>query len=306
MGNPEFVYPGEAFYPIPPQKELVRGEGGLLWQQKACWRWELTVGQRGVYHVGPLRVAAGDLFGFYRQEKTFSRDLSVIVYPRLVPLNTVATPLRELFGAPGANSPVVDPVYPVATRDYQEGRPARHIHWKASARHGRLQEKLFEPSLQQKLLLLVDVEQFHREKAGEAFERTLEVVASLAVELERQGRTFGLVSNGTLNGEKGKELPAFLPPGRGFGQLLYLLEMLARLQMQPRHGMAGELLRSARPLRGVTCLYFTYDPVDVNDTVREYFSRFQVPVIYIGAGPTSYTGNGYDHLEALVGKEAAG
>ncbi|MBW1691959.1 MAG: DUF58 domain-containing protein, partial [Deltaproteobacteria bacterium] len=48
----------------------------------------------------------------------------------------------------------------LGTRDYQNWRPARHIHWKASASHNRLQEKVFEPSEQEKVLLAVEVSQF--------------------------------------------------------------------------------------------------------------------------------------------------
>ena len=248
----------------------------------------------------------GDLFGFYRREKVFPQKCPVIVYPRLVPLNLLEAPLRELFGVPGIKSPVVDPVYPIATRDYQEGRPARHIHWKASARHGRLQEKLFEPSAQQKIMLAVVVEQFHREKADAAFERTLEFAASLAVELEQRGRSFGLVSNGALVWQEKKELSAFLPPGRGFNQLLHLLELLARLQPEPRHDLAAALLAGAVNLRGVTCLFLAYDPAQLSDHVRDCFKRLQVPVIHIGSSPAACTGGGYYHLDALVAKEAAG
>lgn len=306
--NPPTVYTGEGFYLLLPNKELLWGEGGLLWQQESCWRWELTAQRRGVYEAGPLRLAAGDLFGFYRREKEFSPKCPVIVYPRLVSLNMLEAPLRELFGVPGIKSPVVDPVYPIATRDYQEGRPARHIHWKTSARHGRLQEKVFEPSAQQKIMLAVDVEQFYREKADAAFERTLEVAASLAVALEQQGRAFGMVSNGILDGPKGLGLPALLPPGGGCNQLLHLLELLARLQPKPRHDLAAALLAGAGAvnLHGVTCLLFAYDPAEMNDNVREYFNRLQVPVIHIGSSPAACRGGGYYSLDALLVKEAAG
>ena len=45
--------------------------------------------------------------------------IDVIVYPRLVPLTPVRLPRRELFGIPGAKSPIEDPVYVYGTRRYQ-------------------------------------------------------------------------------------------------------------------------------------------------------------------------------------------
>lgn len=287
--------------PVSFIKDIVSGEGGLLWQQEASWRWNLTAQHRGIYAAGPLRLATGDLFGFYHKEKKISDVQSVIVYPRLVQLNSLAVPLRELFGVPGVKSPVVDPVYPVATQDYQEGQPARNINWKASVRHGRLQENVFQASGQQKILIAVDVEQFHREKAGETFERTLEVVASMAVQLEQQGRVFGLVSNGVLKGEK--DLPAYLPPRRGLGQAPYLLEMLARLQMHPANNMGKNLLHGAGYFRGVTCLYFTYNSIKIHSSTEELLKRFHIPVTFIlGKAPVSL----YDHfycLDKLLGEE---
>lgn len=284
------------------KKEVLRGEGGLLWQQQAGWQWELTAQQRGVYTTGPLSLASGDLFGFYHQEKIIPQTYEIIVYPRLIPLNTFTSPLRELFGAPGVKSPVVDPVYPVATRDYQEGRPARHIHWKASARHSRLQEKVFEPSAQQKLLLAVDVEGYERKKNEVAFEQTLEVIATLAVQAEQQGRVFGLAGNGVLTGEE--NLPVFLPPGRGSGQLHYLLEMLARLQMFPRCSMEDSLQKGTGMFRGASCIYFSCDEDGLSGTLQGVFRRLHVPVVFFTAEVPTEGNNKAIHLEALLAEEA--
>lgn len=278
---------------LPSSRETLFGEGGLLWQQQAGWSWELKPQQRGIYSVGTLRLAAGDLFGFYKQEKNIPRTLSVIVYPRLVTLNDFAVPLQELYGAAGAKSPVVDPVYAVATRDYREGSPARFIHWKASVRQRRLQEKVFEPSAQQKILLALDVALFHRHKALQAFERTLEVAASLAVQLEQRGRAFGLVSNGSM--QRSKDLPASLNAGGGTHQLLHLLEMLARLQPLPRGSMEQELLRIGSLSRGITCLYFTYgQKLQIGEPIPALLKRLHIPLIVVAAdtdeavsGPTS-------------------
>ncbi len=268
--------------PFPAERATLQGEGGLLWQQQARWSWELKPQKRGLYTVGPLRLAAGDLLGFYKQEKTVSGALNVIVYPRLVPLQGFAAPLQELFGAAGAKSPVVDPVYLVATRDYQAGSPARFIHWKASARHRRLQEKVFAPSAQQKVLLAVDVTLYHQKGAEQAFERTLEAVASLAVQLEQQGRAFGLAGNGCMEGEK--ELPFLLRPSSGPAQLARLLEMLARLQLLPREGMEKAFMRLGSPTRGLTCLYFTYAAAPgTGDPALELLQRLHIPVLVIGA-----------------------
>ena len=82
-----------------------------------------------------------------------------------MPLGPLSLPRRDFFGVPGGESPVDDPVYILGTTDYQNGRPAKYIHWKASARHHRLQEKVFESTEQEKILLVVDVDQFVKAEA---------------------------------------------------------------------------------------------------------------------------------------------
>jgi uncharacterized protein (DUF58 family) len=159
---------------------------------------------------------------------------------------------------------VEDPVRPAGTRDYLGNRPARHIHWKASARLGRLQEKIYEPTAQASVLFLLDALSFPAEEPGpqqpdareatpgeEAFERTLEVVASLAVELERARVPVGLAVNGALAGRA----DCILAPGRGQYQLSSLLEMLARVT---RRANGAEERFSGRGLLvggTTTCLY---------------------------------------------------
>jgi hypothetical protein len=70
--------------------------------------------------------------------------------------------------------PLPHPFFAMATRDYPIGQPAKYVHWKASPRHHRLQQKIFEPSEKEKILSAVDMDQFTKNKAEEEFEQTLE------------------------------------------------------------------------------------------------------------------------------------
>ncbi len=304
--DPALNSPEHSSKTVTVQKVNLYGGGGLLWKSKASLDWTLHPQRRGVYETGPARLTAGDLFGFYRQEKYFSQTRTIIVYPRLINLKPFSMPQRELYGIPGSKSAVVDPVYPVATRDYREGSPARHIHWKASARLGRLQEKIFEPSVQQKTMLVVNVEGFIAEDAAELFEQTLEVVASLAVQLAQQGRIFGMISNGLLIGEKKTTYTAVLPPGKHASQLTRLLEMLARLQLQSGSVAISGLLPAAGLSRGITCLYFTCGQSRVDSSVRALLGRFKIPLVVITArGPVDDPDSGAVNIAELIGEGVA-
>ena len=137
----------------------------LLWYQETNFRWHLNALRRGVYRLGSVDLKVGDLFGFYDRKLDADSNVDVIVYPRLISLKPVRMARRDLFGVPGTRSPIEDPVYVYGTREYQSGRPARYIHWKASARLPRLQEKICEPATQEKILIVVEVDQFYR-RAG--------------------------------------------------------------------------------------------------------------------------------------------
>jgi uncharacterized protein (DUF58 family) len=273
----------------------VTAESSLLWYQEAGFRWELTAPRRGIHLIGPLDITSGDLFGFFPKEKEMAETIEVVVYPRLVPLKSLTLPRRDFFGIPGAESPVEDPVYILGTRDYQHGRPAKCIHWKATARHHKLQEKIFEPSAQEKMLLVVDVGPFARHGVEEAFERMLETVASVAVRLAERGCAVGLVTNGRMTGEGSSIVSVTRNPR----QITVLLEALARVQMEPARGLVDTLRLHLRVPWGISCLYFSLEKDATARAVKEYFTQRRIPFLFFAGHPIS------DSAEARVAGSSA-
>jgi uncharacterized protein (DUF58 family) len=282
---------------------VASGEAGLLWYEKVEFRWMLTASHRGVFRLGGHRCTTGDLFGFFGSTRTVGEVLEIVVYPRVVPTARFPLPRRDFFGIPGAESPIRDPVYILGTREYQPGRPAKHIHWKATARHHRLQEKLFEPTEQEKILLAVDVEGFARLGAGEEFERALEAVASVAVRLDREGCAVGLIANGVAEGRTGSVVPI----GRHPQQMPTILEALARLSMTPTAPLLDAVRGGNHLPWGISCLCFSADRGGGAASALDYFARRHVPAILFVTRP----GVGAAHadvrpLETILLEERAG
>ncbi|TFG89497.1 MAG: DUF58 domain-containing protein [Gemmatimonadales bacterium] len=274
------------------RRPLLAGETGLLAFQQVSWQRPVTAARRGVYELGPVRLEAGDLLGFFREHREEPGRFEVIVYPRLVPLSPLAVPVREFFGLQKARTPVEDPVRYMGTRDYLGGRPARHIHWKTSARLGRLLEKLYEPTAQASVLFLLDAASFPEDGAepggmGEeptateaAFEGTLEIVASLAVQLERVRVPVGLAVNGAFLGHS----HSTLPPGRGPYQLSSILEMLARLTRREDEGGARFTDRGLTVTATTTCLYVCSTLTSSRArTIRALQQQFRTPLVVLMA-----------------------
>jgi len=271
----------------PPSGEATfTKESGLLWYQRAHFQWELTAQRRGVYQIGPTHILAGDLFAFFSREKKIEEFHHIIVYPRLVSLKSFPLPRRDFFGVHGAKSPVQDPIYILGTRDYQHGQPAKYIHWKASARHHRLQEKIFDPTEQEKVLLVVDVDPFARNKADEEFEHTLEIVASLAMRLDKKGYAIGLVTNGVTVGGG----PTSVPITRNVKQLPAILEVLARLQMESKRDLIDTLCRGLELSWGISCVHFSYEENEAVVGLKEYFKQRKIPVMFFVCRPQSTSG----------------
>ena len=178
---------------------------------------------------------------------------------------------------PGAKSPVKDPIYILGTRDYQPSRPSRHIHWKASARHLRLQEKIFEPSEQEKVLFTLDVGSFEKSDQKECFEHTLEVVASLAVRLDGRGYAVGFAANGTLKGGNSSGIPLNRSPR----QIPAILETLARMQTMPNGTMAQAIKQLLGSQRGVSCVHFCYEDDPSVSDMEKFFQKGQIPVTFL-------------------------
>lgn len=252
-------------------------ECGLLWYQQGYFLWEFTAQRRGVHRIGPSHIQVGDLFGFFPREKQTKDSLHILVYPRLIPLKPFVLPRRDIWGVPGAKSPIQDPIYILGTRDYHHWQPAKYIHWKASVRLNRLQEKIFEPSEQEKIFLVVDVDQFAKNHAEEHFERTLEVVASLAVRLHHQGCAVGLVTNGRVV-EGGSRM---LPLVSGPQQLPAILEVLARLNMESTGNITELFSHGVNLPWGVSCVHFSYQHDGTTFAMGKCFRRRKIPVVFL-------------------------
>lgn len=215
----------------PESLEGIEGESGLLPFGRISGSWSFTAARRGVFTLGPATLGASDILDLYRKEKILPFKRDIVVYPRLIALSDLDLPFRDYFGIHPSKGIVEDPAWYEGTREYSGNKPARNIHWKASARLGVLQEKIFEPTTHQKIFFLVDGEGFRRAEDNPGFETALEMTASLLARFAERGASFALATDRRVEG-----FPAVLPLGRGPEHLGMALELLARCIFE--HGQA--------------------------------------------------------------------
>ena len=268
--------------------------------------WALKAPGRGVYTVGPPVTEAGDPFGLFFRRVGRGEPLEVVVYPGRFPVVPAFGEARDLFGSIRAEGLIEDPINLMGTREYQPGRPARAIHWRASVRLNRLQEKVFEPSRRARVLLSVDVRGFHGAGDGTAFEETLETAASIAVRLVRSGVSVGLITNAAMVGDPPPVVPVSLAPG----QLPTILERMARMTMEPAGDLIGPAGRILSRTSGTGCLHFVHTLDEAAETFGAYLAERRTPVSFLaarrGEEPLETEASGRDVVYVQDLREAGG
>ena len=140
-----------------PTRALLSNLVSLGWYRRLIRRFPMKCQHRGVFTFGPTTVHAGDLFGFFRKEMTVDRRDTLLVYPKVVPLEYPGIPSRDPIGDIAVRQHLFqDPIRTISIREYTPGDPLRHIHWKATARLRRLQSKVFERTTTVDLALFLD------------------------------------------------------------------------------------------------------------------------------------------------------
>lgn len=136
--------------------------------------------RRGVIPIGPVRAVQADPVGLIRRTKVFSDPMELFVHPRMVPVELAAVGfLKDVEGITTANLSSSDVSFH-ALRDYIPGDDRRSVHWRTTARTGRLMVRQFEETMRAHLLLVLST--LRGDYASEDdFEAAVSVTASLAV-----------------------------------------------------------------------------------------------------------------------------
>lgn len=187
---------------------------------------------RGYYGIGPLHLTSGDLLGIVANEERQGEVNYLTVYPRIVPLPHFALPSRSPLGTLRHHQPIFeDPTRVRGKRDYVPGDSWRRVDWKASASSGRLQVKLFEPSIALQVVVMLDLhaEDYDLRTRLDTSELAIVTAASVANWVVQRKQAVGLICNGVdpLHATTRHVLPA----RKDRGHLMRCLDILARIQL---------------------------------------------------------------------------
>ena len=227
---------------------------------------------RGSFTLGPTKVLAGDVFGFFQVSSTFVAEKSLLVYPYMVDLHTLPNPAGFLIGGEALRRKTHQ-ITPNAAgvREYVSGDSMSRIHWKSTARRNHLMVKEFELDPKAEVWLFLDMyehaqavlptaDRFSADMFWIDSEKTvlspstdeyaISITASIARYYLIRARAVGLVSS-ALDAE-------VLTPDRGSHQLEKILEFLALVKAKGEIPFHTLLAREAQQIpRGSTVVLVT-------------------------------------------------
>jgi uncharacterized protein (DUF58 family) len=213
----------------------------------ADFEYAIEARKRGYYAIGPLSLSTGDILGLNNSLLGERQAEALVVYPRIIPFDSLDIPSQSPQGTLRHSLPLFeDPTRVFGKRGYTSGDSLRRIDWKSSASSGRLQVKLFEPSiaLETFIILNLNAEDYHHRSRVDSTELAIVIAASIANWIVEKKQLVGLYANGgdPLMAD-GK--PHIVPPRKGKAHLMRLLETLARVEVAESSPLAP-LIQSQR------------------------------------------------------------
>ena len=228
--------------------------------------------RRGVVVVGPVRTVQGDPVGLFRRHEEWTGTSTVHVHPRTVTLPSTSTGfVRDLEGAATRDLTPDDLAFH-ALREFRPGDERRHVHWKATARTGRLTVRQFEETRRSHVVVALGLARTDVEDEDE-LELAVSAAASVALRAVRDGRDLTVVTGP----------PAPRPGGRAprgvrvldTSSRARLLDATSELTLADTEVGLGELAhRATHAVRGISVVFLVCGTTPSVRDLRSWSARF--------------------------------
>ncbi len=161
--------------------------------------------RRAVLPVGPITAVRGDPLGLLARVVTWTDPVDLYVHPRTVSLvGSSSGFLQDLEGLPSKDLSNSDIAFH-ALREYVPGDDRRHVHWKSTARTGKLMVRQFEETRRSHLAISLSLngEEYETE---DQFELGVSVAGSLGLQALKEDKQLSvLVQGAQLPTRSGKQ-----------------------------------------------------------------------------------------------------
>jgi uncharacterized protein (DUF58 family) len=215
---------------------------------------EVTPLRRGRLELTGLTIAVPDPLGLFRSMVFSPLAGTVMILPRLYPVNPIDLPghRKHQPGGVALASSVGDAEEFVSLREYRPGDPLRRIHWKSWAKAGKPIVKETQEEFFVRFALILDT--FHPVPGDEIFEEAVSVAASFVSTMSGRESLLDLMF-------VGPEAYCFTS-GRGLSHMDRMLEILASVhvcQDRPFTDLFPLVMQRAGLLSACLCVFLSWD-----------------------------------------------
>jgi uncharacterized protein (DUF58 family) len=255
--------------------------------------YRLPTRQRGIFDVLPVEVTRRDSFELFRLSRRHGRTERIWVYPRVLGFRTLpAGQTRHLEGPSSDTSPQGNITFH-RLREYEAGDDLRLVHWRSSARAGRLLVKHNVDTSQPYTAVIFD--QRPSLYTEESFEQAVDVVASVLVASAANKAPVELrLTDGTVIG------------GPRVRDVTALIDHMTGVQADPAASLQPHLV-TLRRTRGGTSLVVVTGELDLADlpyvaALRRRFDR----LVVISLDPEQRNPIDFPGVRVIIEKDADG
>ncbi|MDQ0892688.1 DUF58 domain-containing protein [Agromyces ramosus] len=151
--------------------------------------------RRAVIVAGPAISVRGDQLGLLRRIVRWTDPVELFVHPVTARLQPSAAGLMRDLEGEITKTITNNDISFHALRAYEPGDALRNVHWRTSARTGQLMVRQYEETRRSQLTLVQTTERRHYASDDE-FELGVSVLASIAVQVIRDGTRLAVVTEG--------------------------------------------------------------------------------------------------------------
>lgn len=269
---------------------------------------------RGQFRLGPITLISGDPFGLFVSPRRLDASSRIIVYPATVEINRFELPIGAISGgeAQRRRSHYVT-TNASGVRDYASGDSYNRIHWRSTARKGRLIVKEFE------IDPLVDIWLFADFSANSLYEDP---------SIERIGQTGAIIPTSSgippsteeyvavitaslaqhfIGRERALGFAAYTPhrevhqPERGSRQLTHIFESLAVARSKSPYSL-GQMLTLETPYftRGTSLVIVTASTDQTWVEEAQVLKRRGIQAMCVLVNTGSFGGQNTDELQGIL------
>lgn len=210
-------------------------------QHTLTTRYSAMANKRGEYTLGPIRLVVSDPLGFFRFTRNYSLYDTLTVLPKGLKISNLS--IRKIgryghqhFEGTGTKGSGIDFH---GVREYQIGDELRRVHWRSTAKYGKLNVIEHEHTSLGDDIIAIDL--MEGTEIGTGRNTSLEYAVKIAAALTEEAITVGSSVRLACSGIDG---PASTP-GYGDRHLYLLLESLAKIQANRKEPFWKVLLKES-------------------------------------------------------------